>query len=213
MAASSYPAPIERVMTPFDQALVRERRQRLLAQAHGRVLELGGSGGVNLPYYRVGEVTEVVLAGGGTRAASKSQAASGSVLPVHEVAPAEAGGGFDTIVAVFTLSGLADLDGELSELAGRLGAGGRLLFLDHSPRHRSGLTTELTKPLWRLTGSGFVPGRDLPSALRRCGYTVLSLDRFGLPTLTLPLRSCVAGVARLQRPGGARRVKQEDVSS
>ena len=52
---------------------------------------------------------------------------------------------------------------------------------------------------------GFVPGRDLPAALRDGGFTILSLDRFGLPTLTLPLRSCVAGRARCQRPGGALR--------
>ncbi len=69
------------------------------------------------------------------------------------------------------------------------------------------LTTELSRPLWRLLGAGFVPGRDLPGALRRCGFSVLSLERFGLPTLTLPLRSCVAGMARRQRPNGMLRPK------
>jgi hypothetical protein len=84
---------------------------------------------------------------------------------------------------------------------------GRLLFLDHSPRRPPGLATDLTRPLWRFLADGFVAGRDLPGTLRTSGFTIVDLERFGLPTLTLPLRSCVAGVARAQRPGGARRVE------
>jgi SAM-dependent methyltransferase len=211
MLAASYPAPIEQVMTPFDRALVRERRQKLLVQARGRVLELGGSGGANLDHYPANAVVEVVVAGSEDVARSRLQrAATRSALPVRVVPPGEAGTGFDTIVAVFTLSGQADLDRVLRELSGALAEDGRLLFLDHSPRRPPGLTTELSRPFLRLIGSGFVPGRDLPGAIRRSGFTVLALERFGLPTLTLPLRSCVAGVARLRRPGGAHRPKEMD---
>ena len=60
---SSYPAPIEQVMTPFDQALLRTRRHRLMQQARGRVLELGGGGGVNLEHYPAAEVSHVVVTG------------------------------------------------------------------------------------------------------------------------------------------------------
>jgi len=49
--AVTYPAPIEQVMTPIDQSQLRPRRQRLLRRARGRVLELGGAGGVNLEHY------------------------------------------------------------------------------------------------------------------------------------------------------------------
>jgi hypothetical protein len=48
----TYSAPIEQVMTPLDQSQLRPRRQRLLQRARGRVLELGGAGGVNLEHYR-----------------------------------------------------------------------------------------------------------------------------------------------------------------
>jgi SAM-dependent methyltransferase len=206
MLAASYPAPIEQVMTPFDRALVRERRQRLLVQARGRVLELGGSGGANLDHYPANAVSEVMVVGSDDVARSRLQrAASRSALPVRVVPAVEAGTEFDTIVAVFTLSGQPDLDRELLELNGALADDGRLLFLDHSPRRPSGATKELSRAFARIVGSSFVPGRDLPGALRRCGFTVLALERFGLPTLTLPLRSCVAGVARRQRPGGVRR--------
>ena len=208
MSAVSYPAPIEQVMTPYDFALVRDRRRRLLAQAKGRVLELGGAGGVNLEYYPAAAVTDVVVAGARGQARGRiERAASRTAIRVSVDDRANPEGPFDTIVAVFTLSGRPDLDLELRRLAALLGPAGQLLFLDHSPRRRNGLTAELERPFWRAVGGGFVPGRDVPGALRRSGFAILSLDRFGLPTLTLPLRSCVAGLARLQRPGGVRRPK------
>jgi hypothetical protein len=195
-------------MTPLDQSLLRQHRRRLLRRAHGRVLELGGAGGVNLEHYPAGRVTEIVVAGAeGSMRWRLRRAAARRNVPVEERAPAEAGTGYDTIIAAFTLSALGDLDGELATLRGRLAPGGQLLFLDHSSRRPSSVATELSRPVWRMMAQGFVPGRDLPGALRRSGLLIVSIERFGLATFTLPLRSCVAGVARPQRPNGARRVK------
>ena len=59
----TYPAPIEQVMTPIDQSQLRPRRQRLLQRARGRVLELGGAGGVNLEHYPSDRVSEIVVVG------------------------------------------------------------------------------------------------------------------------------------------------------
>jgi SAM-dependent methyltransferase len=205
----TYPAPIEQVMTPVDQALLRSRRQRLLQKARGRVLELGGAGGVNFEHYRAGDVTSVVVVGAdGPSRDRLARSAARRGLPRFELADQSAlDGCFDTVVATFTLSARNDLQGDLRSLAERLSPDGRLLFLDHSPRRAPGLATELTRPLWRFLADGFVAGRDLPGTLRTSGFTIVDLERFGLPTLTLPLRSCVAGVARAQRPGGARRVE------
>jgi hypothetical protein len=203
-----YPAPIEQVMTPIDQAQLRPRRQRLLRRARGRVLELGGAGGVNLEHYPADRVSEVVVVGadGASRARLRRTAARRGVS-IDVRTAARAGTGYDTVVAAFTLSALADLDRELDALRQLLAPDGRLLFLDHSPRRPAGVATELSRPLWRLMADGFVPGRDLPGAVRQSGLIIVGIERFGLTTLTLPLRSCVAGVARPQRPGGARRVE------
>jgi SAM-dependent methyltransferase len=205
----TYPAPIEQVMTPVDQALLRSRRRRLVQRARGRVLELGGAGGVNLEHYRAGDVTSVVVVGaeGASRDRLARSAARRGLAGFELVDQHALDGCFDTVVATFTLSARSDLDGDLRLLADRLAPDGRLLFLDHSPRRPPGLATELSRPLWRFLADGFVAGRDLPGALRTSGFTIVDLERFGLPTLTLPLRSCVAGVARAQRPGGARRVE------
>jgi len=195
-------------MTPLDLAMLRERRHRLLAQARGRVLELGGSGGANLDHYPAGAVDEVVVVGAGTSSRSRvERAAARSSLDVRVARSARSMGEFDTIVAVFALSGRPDLEAELRSLVPLVKPDGQLLFMDHSPRRPPGVTTELSRPFWRFMTDGFVPGRDLPETLRRSGFTVLTLERFGLRTLTLPLRTCVAGVARRQRPGGGRRPK------
>jgi SAM-dependent methyltransferase len=208
----TYPAPIEQVMTPVDQALLRSRRRRLVQRARGRVLELGGAGGVNLEHYRTSEVSSVVVVGAEgpsrdrlVRTAARRGLAGFELVDQHALDTM--GGSFDTVVATFTLSARSDLLGDLRSIADRLTADGRLLFLDHSPRRPPGLATELSRPLWRFLADGFVAGRDLPGALRTSGFIVVDIERFGLPTLTLPLRSCVAGVARPQRPGGARRVE------
>jgi hypothetical protein len=73
MLADADPAPIELIMTPFDQPLVRDHRRRLPTSASGQVLELGGAGGADLAYDGC-EVAEIVLAG--------SQPGAASALPV-----------------------------------------------------------------------------------------------------------------------------------
>ena len=196
-------------MTPVDQALLRSRRRRLLQRARGRVLELGGAGGVNFEHYRPSEVSSLAVVGADASSRDRlaRSAARRGLTGFELVDQGTLEGWFDTIVAIFTLSARDDLPGDLVSLADRLAPDGRLLFLDHSPRRPPGLVTELSRPLWRFLADGFVAGRDLPGALRTSGFTIVDIERFGLPTLTLPLRSCVAGVARPQRPGGARRIE------
>ena len=153
-------------MTPIDQSQLRPRRQRLLQRARGRVLELGGAGGVNLEHYPADRVSEVVVVGadGASRARLRRTAARRGVSVDLRTA-AQVGTGYDTVVAAFTLSALSDLDRELDALRQLLAPDGRLLFLDHSPRRPAGVATELSRPLWRLMADGFVPGRDLPGAV------------------------------------------------
>ena len=128
------------------------------------------------------------------------------------VTVAQVGTGYDTVVAVLTLSALADLDRELDALRQLLAPDGRLLFLDHSPRRPAGVATELSRPLWRLMVDGFCARpRPAERAVRQSGLIILSIERFGLTTLTLPLRSCVAGggtaaTTRRRPQGGGRPV-------
>ena len=102
------------------------------------------------------------------------------------------------------LSARRDLGADLTLLRTLLHADGRLLFLDTSRRRPPGLTSlvtsAVTRPALRVLGPGSTDAPDLPGALRRAGLVVGDLERFGLPTLTLSLRSLVKGTARPKRP-------------
>ena len=171
------------------------------------MLELGGAGGVNLEHYPADRVSEIVVAGadGASRARLRRTAARRGVSVDLRTA-AQVGTGYDTVVAAFTLSALADLERELDALRQLLAPDGRLLFLDHSPRRPAGVATEL-EPAALAADGRRLRARPRPASGPAVGLIILSIERFGLTTLTLPLRSCVAGVARQQRPAAPRQVE------
>jgi hypothetical protein len=195
---ATFTGALDRGFTPLDQAMLRDHRRRLLAHAHGRVLELGGSAGVNLDLYRASDVTSVTIAGVERRGrADVERRAARTVLPVTIAGPEELELPFDTVVATFVLSGQRDVDGVLHWIVGTLGPDSHLLFLDRGPR--TSVAGDLTRPFARVLGEGFAAAADVPAAIRRAGCTVTTVERFGLSTLTLPLRSLVSGIARLSR--------------
>ena len=106
---------------------------------------------------------------------------------------------FDTVVATFVLSSRRDLDQVLAWVASTLSRDSHLLFLDRGPRP-FGVAGDLARPFTRMLGEGYAPPADVPAAIRRAGCTVTTIERFGLSTLTLSLRSLVSGIARLARP-------------
>ena len=65
MAAAPFDAPLERLLTPFDRALLREHRRSLLTGAAGRVLELGSGSGGQIELYPALRVEDVTLVGTG----------------------------------------------------------------------------------------------------------------------------------------------------
>ena len=54
-----YAAVYDRMTAPAERAGLAERRRQLLESARGRVLEVGGGTGHNLPYY--GSASQVVV--------------------------------------------------------------------------------------------------------------------------------------------------------
>ncbi len=198
--AATFTGAIERGFTPLDHAILRDHRRRLLAHARGRVLELGGSAGANLELYRASDVTSVTAVGVERRHRSEfDRRAARVALPVTVAELDDVELPFDTVVATFVLSSQRDLDGVMRWIAEALGRESHLLFLDRGPRS-PGVASDLTRQFARVLGEGFGPAADVPAAIRRAGCTVTTVERFGLATLTLPLRSLVYGIARRSRP-------------
>lgn len=119
-----------------EKAGLGDRREKLLAQAHGRVLEIGGGTGANLPYYGP-EVEELVITEPAEPMARRlEKKLPGYQRPVQVVrAPAEQlpfeDASFDYVVATFVLCTVEDPQRALQEAHRVLKPGGRLLFLEH----------------------------------------------------------------------------------
>lgn len=126
----------DRQMARTEHAGLAGFRARLLAGTAGRVLEIGGGTGANLPYYgpAVGELTITEPQPSMLRrlqGKAREQAPAAHVLR----APAEdlpfGDGTFDVAVSTLVLCGVDDQPRALRELRRVLRPGGQFLFLEH----------------------------------------------------------------------------------
>jgi ubiquinone/menaquinone biosynthesis C-methylase UbiE len=126
----------DRQIAKVEQAGLRAYRTTVLAEASGRVLEIGAGTGSNLPFYGSGvesltmtEPDEPML----RRLERKVRAQTLEVTILR--APAEDlpfdDDTFDTVVSTLVLCGVDDQPRALRELRRVLRPGGRLLFIEH----------------------------------------------------------------------------------
>lgn len=131
-----FAATYDRQMAKVEKAGLRAHRESVLAEARGRVLEIGAGTGGNLPYYgpAVGSLTMTEPEASMLRRLERKvsdQAPDATVLR----APAEDlpfdDNTFDTAVSTLVLCGVDDQPRALRELRRVLRPGGRLLFIEH----------------------------------------------------------------------------------
>lgn len=112
------------------------RRHDLIAQAEGRVLEVGAGTGLNLRHYG-GKVEALVLTepvepmARALERRLKRQGRPTDVRRVSVEALSFSDDSFDTVVSTLVLCTVEDLPLALSEIARVLRPGGRLLFIEH----------------------------------------------------------------------------------
>lgn len=171
------------------------RRAAVVAEARGRVLDLGVGNGLNFECYRraafvVGVDPDPHM----LRRAVPRLAAAGVRKAILE-APAEAlpfpDGTFDTVLATFVLCTVQDPDAALREARRVLRPGGALRFLEHvrAPSPRLAALQDRLQPLWSRLFAGYHPNRDTLGALRAQGFTVEALEVSGRGLL-------IQGIAR-----------------
>lgn len=126
----------DRQMAGTEKAGLREMRAGLIAEASGRVLEIGGGTGASLPWYgrhveslTVTEPEQAMLTR--LRRAASEHAREATILR----APAEdlpfEDDSFDVAVSALVLCGVSDQPRAVRELRRVLRPGGTLLFLEH----------------------------------------------------------------------------------
>jgi ubiquinone/menaquinone biosynthesis C-methylase UbiE len=131
-----FAAGYDRVMAGAEKAVLQGHRETLLARVSGRVIEIGGGTGANLPFYGHA-VEELVITEPEEPMARRLKPKLGQYrLPAYVVqAPAEnlpfEDHGFDFAVSTLVLCTVNDPDRALEEIHRVLKPGGQLLFLEH----------------------------------------------------------------------------------
>jgi ubiquinone/menaquinone biosynthesis C-methylase UbiE len=201
----AFSAAYDRGFKASEDAGLREMRRELLAQAGGRVLEVGAGTGLNLGLYpeSIESLTLVEPDPHMTKQLREKLARSGRAAEVSVVeAPGErltfADGSFDTAVVTLVLCTVPDPETTLAEIKRVLKPDGQLLFLEHVRSHSPELAKwqdRLQSP-WRFLADGCHCNRDTVATINAAGFSISDVEQGSLPRLPSIVRPLATGSAR-----------------
>jgi len=195
-------APVyDRLSRGSEEAGVGELRQSLLADATGRVLELGAGTGANLLHYGDG-VESLVLTEPESPMLHRLERKAGEQVPGAQLVQASAedlpfeDDSFDTVVSTLVLCGVDDQSRALREARRVLRPGGRLLFLEHVRADDPGLARFQDRMNWlnRLV-VGCDCNRQTLAAIEAEHFAVSRLERTTMPKAPKFVRPLIVGAA------------------
>jgi SAM-dependent methyltransferase len=184
----AFSALYDRGFKASEEAGLRDLRRDLLAQARGRVLEVGAGTGLNLELYpeRIEDLTLLEPDPHMTAQLRKKPALAARAAEVVE-APAEHlpfdDHSFDTVVATLVLCTVPDPATALAEIRRVLKPDGQFLFLEHVRSLDPGLARwqdRLEGP-WRFLGDGCHCNRDTVAAISAAGFALGEVERPEFP--------------------------------
>lgn len=174
------------LMGLVDRAGMGERRRRLVAEARGQVVEVGGGTGRNLSLYRDVDRVVVLEPDAAMRRRLLDRVASAAVpIEVHEAGVDDSGlpdASADSVICCLVLCTVPSQESALREIRRMLKPGGRLLFLEHVkvPGLRGRVQSAAT-PLWSKTaGAGCRLDRPTLDAIRGAGFAITDCHRSGV---------------------------------
>lgn len=200
-----FSALYDRGFKATEEAGLSAMRHELLAQARGRVLELGAGTGLNLEHYPEGiesltlvepdphmtkQLREKLVRLGKSAEISVVEA-PGEKLPFPEDS-------FDTVAVTLVLCTVPDPAAALEEIKRVLAPGGQFLFLEHVRSEDPGLAKwqdRLEKP-WRFLGDGCHCNRDTVAAISGAGFDLADAERGELPKAPPIVKPLVTGSAQ-----------------
>jgi len=178
-----------------------ELRRRLLAEARGRVLEIGVGTGQSFPHYpEVEEIVGIEPSEPMLRRARRRAADCGREVKLVE-GPAEQlpfeDGSFDTVISMTVLCSVDDPERSLQEIRRVLRSGGRFRFAEHvrsADPKKARWQDRLERP-WRFLAGGCHPNRRTLQAIESAGFEVTELEQGELPGLPRLVGPYVMGTA------------------
>jgi ubiquinone/menaquinone biosynthesis C-methylase UbiE len=198
-----FAAGYDTVMSRAEKAGLGRHRQALVSRASGRVLEIGGGTGANLPYYR--DDVDVVI----TEPEEPMARRLGRKLYTHrpvclvrataEDLPFKAES-FDYVVSTLVLCTVKDPVRALGELQRVLKPKGQLLFLEHVRSNDDGVARwqDRLHGIWVLFGAGCHCNRRTLVSLRQAGFSLTILEHGQIPKVPPIVRPLIVGAA--ERP-------------
>lgn len=198
-----FAAMYDPIMKATEEASFGPHRKSLLARVQGRVLEIGGGTGANLPYYGSG-VSELVLTEPEEPMAKRLEGKlSQHSLPARVVrAPAEAlpfeDGSFDYAISTLVLCTVEDPARALAEIRRVLKPGGQLVFLEHvrSDDPKLAKWQDRLHGLQYRLGHGCNCNRPTLDNVKAAGFEVPELQHDTVKKAPPIVRPLIAGVAQ-----------------
>jgi ubiquinone/menaquinone biosynthesis C-methylase UbiE len=192
----------DRLLAGAERAGLSDRRQLLLSEARGRVLEIGAGTGLNLSHYP-DAVEDLVLAEPEPpmarrleRRLAESGRAGRVVLAPAEKLPLE-DDSVDTVVATLVLCTVTDPQRALAEVDRVLRPGGRLLFLEHVRSDDPAVAKwqDRLHGIWLRFGHGCHCNRPTPALIEASPLEIERLERDEFPKSPPITRPLAIGVA------------------
>lgn len=181
---------VSRTGTPdFADTLTRDVRAPLLAQAQGRVLEIGAGDGANLPFYPADvqvtllEPNPYLLTYVKDELPDVRCTVEGSVRGWGERLPFGTAH-FDTVVTTHVLCSVRDQGRVLAEIRRVLRPGGRFLFLEHvaaPPRSLTLVVQRALNPAWSALGDGCHLTQQTSLSIEAAGFRSVDMRFFRAP--------------------------------
>lgn len=177
----------------------RARREALLADVEGTVLEIGPGTGVNLPFLaaratagaRIHWIGVEPSAAMRRRLERRAEALGFPIELRGTLAgrlPAE-DASCDVVLATLLLCSVDDPDALLTEIRRVLRPGGRFLFLEHVAAERGTRRRrwqERLTPLWSFLADGCHLDRETEARIRATGFTRVETEPFAVPPGVAP---------------------------
>jgi len=158
-------------------------RERQIAQAQGRVLEIGIGSGLNLPFYRR-DIELVIGVDPSVELLAMARRHTAWVhFPVRLLhGPAESlrleDRSVDSVVITWTLCSVADPARVLAEARRVLRPGGNVIFVEHgrAPEAAVWRWQDRMTPLWRKLAGGCHLNRPIDSLIAGAGFEIAELE-------------------------------------
>lgn len=196
-----FAATYDRQMRKTEKAGLTEMRRKLVSQATGTVLEIGGGTGASLAYYQpavrsltVTEPDASMLKRLERRVSAQAPSAMVLRAPAEDL-PFE-DDTFDVVVSALVLCGVDDQPRAVREIRRVLRTGGRFLFLEHLRAADLAAAKKQDRMNW-LNRVVVCCDCNRPTldTIERSGFRVIEVEHTELPKTPSFVRPAVVGIA------------------